>query len=432
MRIRLAEFMELARSSFWFLPSVMMLVGVLLFSITLGLDRSDVAAAWLTKMLYSGGVENAVYLLQTLTGAMVAIATVVFSTLMLVLTLATSQFGHRLIRSFMRDRANQTVLGIFLSTFVYCMLVFHMVGNDPANQFVPALSVTVGFALSLFASCTLIYFAHHMAQLIAAPQVLEAVAVELDDVIDRLYPERMPTPADERFTVSNGVWVHAPRAGYVQSVGLDGVVAIARKYEIAIESVVGYGDYVLAGAPIARWQGSQSESPEALTQKIAGEYLIGDSRMSDRDLLFAINQVAEIAVRALSPALNNPYTAVDCINRLGASLAEVARRPVPSPLHGDDDRSRFLLRLPDFEAALDAAFTPIRNYGRGSVLASRQMLRILARMSALAHREPDRAALRRHAQVVRDAAHSALQERHDIDDIEREFERALEALRQPV
>ena len=432
MRVRLAEFMELARSSFWFLPSVMMLVGVLLFSITLGLDRSDMAAPWLTRVLYSGGVENAVYLLQTLTAAMVAIATVVFSTLMLVLTLATSQFGHRLIRSFMRDRANQAVLGVFLSTFVYCMLVFHMVGNDPANRFVPALSVTVGFGLSLFASCTLIYFTHHMAQLIAAPQVLEAVAVELDDVIDRLYPESPAQRHDEGFSLRNGELVRAPRAGYVQSVGLDGVVAVAQQHDIRIESLVGYGDYVLAGAPIARWQGSPDDQEDGLAEKIAGEYLIGDSRMSDRDLLFAINQVAEIAVRALSPALNNPYTAVDCINRLGASLAEVARRPEPSPLHGENPRPRFSLGLPDFEAALDAAFTPIRNYGRGSVLASRQLLRTLGGLGAVATREPDRAALRRHAQVVRDAAHSALQERHDIDDIEREFERALNGLRQPA
>ena len=432
MRIRLVEFMELARSSFWFLPSVMMLVGVLLFSITLGLDRSGLADAWLTRVFYSGGVENAIYLLQSLTGAMVAIATVVFSTLMLVLTLATSQFGHRLIRSFMRDRANQAVLGIFLSTFVYCMLVFHMVGNDPANEFVPGLSVTVGFALALFASCTLIYFTHHIAQLIAAPEVLETVAVELDAAIDRLYPDadRADAPACD-WPQSGGVAVRATGGGYLQTVGLEALVEAAKSSDVLIESVAEYGEYLLPGAILARLHvtGGKHDIGDALVDAVAREYVLGNTRLTERDLLFATNQLAEIAVRALSPALNNPFTAVDCINRLGFSLAMLARRPRPSFAHCDDAGTlRFLLRIPGLEEALDAAFMPVRNYGRSSVMTGRQMLRVIARLAPIAQRPDEQVALRRHAEVIRDAAHNGLSEAHDIDHIDREFEATMQVL----
>lgn len=417
MRARVHEFWELARSSFWFLPSLMMLAGLILFAITLTIDELHPAGGVLHALFYSGGTTSATNLLQTLTGAMVAIATVVFSTMMVVLTLATSQFGHRLIRSFMRDRANQAVLGIFLATFVYCMLVFHMVGNDPENRFVPDVSLSVGFVLALFATCTLIYFTHHMAQLFAAPEVLETVGVEFDQAIDRMYPDHAGddgTPAPE---LGHGTQdLIAPDGGYVQAIGVVALREIAQRHDIVIESRVSYGDYVLPGGVLARLHGAGLDPDTA--GHAAREYVLGRSRMTDHDLLFAVNQMAEIGVRALSPALNNPFTALDCVNRIGRSLAVLIARPMPTEVVTDPDgEMRLVIRVPNFHDLLDAAFMPIRNYGRTSVITMREVLRVIEKLAPLTRRDFERRALARHAETILEAAGHGLSESTDIERI---------------
>ncbi|HET7313280.1 DUF2254 domain-containing protein [Salinisphaera sp.] len=432
MRARAYEFWELARSSFWFLPSLMMLVGLVLFAITITIDELHLTGRFLHRVFYSGGPSNATNLLQALTGAMVAIATVVFSTMMVVLTLATSQFGHRLIRSFMRDRANQAVLGIFLATFVYCMLVFHMVGNDPKNQFVPGVSISVGFVLALFATCTLIYFTHHMAELFSAPEVLETVGVEFDQAIHRMYPAaesgeviRDGDRAPELGSAAQEIQAHD--GGYVQAIGVEALLEIACNHDVVIESRVSYGDYVLPGNVVARIHGAALDDEKA--GHVIREYVLGRSRLTDHDLVFAINQMAEIAVRALSPALNNPFTALDCVNRIGRSLAILIERPLPA--EGVTDKSgeiRVVIRLPSFQDLLDAAFMPIRNYGRTSVITMREMLRVIAKLAPLTRRDEERRALARHAETILEAAGHGLCERVDLERIRASFADTRQAL----
>ena len=432
MRARFFEFLDLARSSFWYLPTLMMAAGLSLFAITLLIDKSGVTGDLVATVFYSGGAENATSLLQTLTGAMVAIATVVFSTMMVVLTLATSQFGHRLIRSFMRDRANQAVLGVFLATFVFCLMVFHMVGNDADNQFVPGVSLTVGFVLAIFSTCTLIYFTHHMASLVAAPEVLEAVGQELDTAIERVYPahnnddedrpRRTFEPVSRPF-----VEVRTQDAGYIQTIGVASLRDLARAHDCVIESVVTYGDHVLPGLVVARVH--VNEFDESWRAAISRQYVVGAERLADRDLIFAVNQVAEVGVRALSPALNNPYTALDCINRIGVSLADVLSRPLPDLAHVDDDGvPRFLLALPEFPCLLDAAFTPLRNYGSTSVQTMTQMLLVVEKLAELARRDVEQAALRRHANALVEAAQQGLNETIDRERITACHERAVAAI----
>ena len=433
MRARFFEFVELARSSFWYLPSMMMAAGLALFALTLAIDRLGITGGFVAAVFYSGGVNNAASLLQTLTGAMVAIATVVFSTMMVVLTLATSQFGHRLIRSFMRDRANQAVLGIFLATFVFCLLVFHMVGNDADNTFVPGVSLTVGFVLAIFSTCTLIYFTHHMASLVAAPEVLEAVGSEFDAAIARVYPARAAgddtskrrmsyqptgTPRDE---------VACTQAGYIQVIGVAALCDLAAKHDIVIESVVTYGDHVVAGLALARIHGGVID--DSIRAAVARQYVVGDERLTDHDLLFAINQVAEVGARALSPALNNPYTALDCINRIAASLADVLSRGLPDLAHVDDKGTpRFLLDLPDFASLLDGAFTPLRNYGSTSIQTMMQLLLTIEKLAELARRDVEQNALRRQADALLEAGQHDLRESIDRQRIEACHQRAVEAI----
>lgn len=436
MRARLYEIYGMIRSSFWFVPALMMLIGMALFAGTLTVDKLGLTGGVLQTIFYSGGPSNAANLLQTLVGAMVAIATVVFSTMMVVLTLATSQFGHRLIRSFMRDRSNQAVLGIFLTTAVYCLLVFHMVGNDPKNQFVPGVSLTIGFVLAIFSTCTLIYFTHHMASLVSAPEVLRTVAVECDEAIDRVYPDRASDAGEKAPDGANAPAlghgsdaIYARQGGYVQTIGEEALVKLAVEYGVVLESRVAFGDYVLPGTEVVRIHGG--ELGDDGKDKIHRQYVVGRNRLTEGDLIFAFNQMSEIAVRALSPALNNPYTALDCINRIADSLAVLITRPVPSEVWSDNnDEMRFVLNVPNFNVLLDTAYTPIRNYGRTSVQTLREMLRVLEKLAPLTRRENEREALARHAESIREAADNGLTEAMDIDRIQRFYERVNDALAQ--
>lgn len=417
MSERLTNTTDELRRNFWFLPLLMLIGGLLLFVLTLALDYSNWSLTLQhSPWLYTGGPDGARDLLMAMAGAMVAIGTVVFSTMMLVLTLATSQYGHRLIGTFMYDTANQVVLGIFMVTFVYLALVLHMVGNNPGNDFVPHVSITTGFALAVISAGMLIYFTHHIATLISAPRIIAGVGEQLDRVIIRMYPHRESNDAEATNTdrknqddvaLGNGHSVLANSSGYVQTIDRPVLIALAREYDGVLEVASGLGEYVFYDGEIARFYGQTPDA--AFNHKLLDAFQFSATRTAQQDLIFATNQISEIAVRALSPALNDPYTALDCINRIGAGLARLAQRPAPNKYNYDEDKQlRLILELPYFADMLDAAFTPIRNYGRTSVITCRELLLVITKLGRLTETQPSHEALRKQADRILAAAEDGL------------------------
>lgn len=445
MQAQILKLSDLVRRSFWFLPTIMMLCGLLLFIGTLLLDHSSLGRGLANvSWVYTGGVGGARRLLGVLAGAMVAIGTVVFSTMTLVLTLATSQFGHRLIRSFMRNTVNQMVLGTFVATFIYLTLVLHMVGDNPTHSFVPHISITVGFALAVVSTLGLVYFTHHIAEMIAAPKVIATVGTELDQVIRRMYPhasrdaesaEESGLPPATRFTRGPFVSVKAYTAGYVQTISIGDLIDVAVKYDCVLEVVAPPGEYVFYDSELARFYSAEQteEAPELgheAGDRVRANFGMGTERTPMEDLIFATNQLTEIATRALSPALNDPFTALDCINRLGAGLARLARRPMPSPLYSDDKGNvRLIMTLPDFSDMLDSALIPIRTYGRNSLLTTRELLKVIEKLARITQRRETHKALRRHAEVILDGVQTGLPEEEDRQMIQGYYRAALQALR---
>lgn len=443
MNAQLIKLWDRLRSSFWFLPALMSAAAVALAVGGTALDGS-VQSKLLQSMpwAYTGGAAGASLVLSTIASSMVTIAGVVFSMTLVALSLASSQLGPRLLRNFMRDRVNQVVLGTFVSTFIYCLLVLRTIRRQDEDGFVPHLSVTLGVALALASLAVLIYFIHHVAVTIQADAVVARVGSELLDAIDTLFPESggAPADADPAPTAGNGLPAHfdadaealaARGGGYLQQVDVDALVDAAAEADLLLRLECRPGQFVVEGQALLRcWPPGRLDDDRRRTLQAA--LVLGSQRTAVQDVEFTVSQLVEIAVRALSPGINDPFTAVASIDRLGAALHRLARRDLPSPRRLDPDgRLRVVTPVISFGGVLDTALAPIRQNARDSSVVLCRLLEAIDGAARVARRPHDREALRTQAMLVIRAARRNVPEVADRDRAEALHAQVLEHLRAP-
>jgi uncharacterized membrane protein len=412
---------------------------------TVALDESATVESWMVEQdwAYTGGAEGAGQVLSTIAGSMITIAGVVFSMTLVALSLASSQLGPRLLRNFMRDTRNQVVLGAFIATFVYCLLVLRTIRRAEEIAFVPHLSVTTGVLLAIVSLGVLIYFIHHVSVSIQADEVVARVNAELLDGIDRLFAESIrpgaPRPADVRAGAGlpaaldgEARPVASADDGYLQSIDLDALLALAKEENALFRLERRPGQYVVMGCPLATvWPGDRVTEP--LAERINSAFILGHRRTTVQDIEFPIHQLVEIAVRALSPGINDPFTAITCVDRLGSALHRLAQREMPSPYRLDEqDRLRLVVPAVGFPEILNASFGPIRQYARSSAVVTIRLLESIAVIAGAAHRPTDRAALLRQAEMIVRGARQALPEDGDRRDVEERYRDVSRALLGPV
>ncbi len=337
---RLSEWRrERLRTTLWVVPTIEVVVAVVLFVLTYELDRAAYRHELALPSWVNGGSADAARQILTATAAaVITVVGLVFSITIVALTLASTQFGPRMLRNFVRDRGTQATLGTFVATFVYSVLVLGSVSHG-GNNFVPHLSITVALGLLLVDLGVLIYFIHHVATSIQLPEVIASIAGDLSRAItnevavdtsrEPLHDATGP-PADEVLArlADQGATVPAPASGYLQFVGYSTLVDIASGSDAVIELLHRPGHFVVEGLPLAKvWP------IEAATRGRAGlkpAHATGAHRTLAQDLTFAIDQLAEIAIRALSPAVNDTFTALTCIDWLGDGLCKVTGGGIPS------------------------------------------------------------------------------------------------------
>lgn len=420
--MRLHEVWDRLNTGYWFVPTVMGLASVALAFGTVALDQATSAAVvrelW---WVYRGGPEGAAGVLTAIAGSMITVLGLVFSLTLVALTLASSQFGPRLLRNFMRDRVTQFVMGTFLATFLYCLFVLRTIRRGEGTEFVPHISVTLGVLFSVAGLVMLVYFVHHIATSIQADTLVARVAADLAVAIDRLYPDEIgaatPVP-DPAPPVGPAAPVAASADGYVQMVAPERVLAAAVRCDVVVELLHRPGHYVLTGAPVARvWPADRLT--DELAREIDRAVVRGPVRTPNQDIEFVFNQLVEVALRALSPGINDPFTAITCIDRLGSGLARLARRKPPSPLRaGDDGRLRVIAHPVLFANALDAALNQVRQFGRGSAAILIRLLEVVTDLMSSVRSSEDRAALHRHTEMIARAAHDSLPEENDRRDVD--------------
>lgn len=336
MTARLSLVWERLRSSYWFVPSAMALVAVVL---SFGLVRLD--EYYLEEVqqdlrwIYAGGAEGARSVLATIAGSVITVAGTTFSITIAALSLASAQFGPRVLRSFMRDTGNQIVLGTFIATFLYCLLVLRSIRGLDDSTYVPHIAVSVGVALAVVSVGVLIYFIHHVAESIQVSYLIDAVAEELNDTIVRLFPEELGEPSRLRPVGEPDLTVAicATRDGYVQMIDEHGLMVAAREADTVVVLLARPGDYVRADQPVAL---VTSDVGDRQRSRIADSVAVGRVRTPSQDAEFAFLQLAEIAVRALSKGINDPFTAMMCLDRITSGMIRLTKRSFPDAVRRDD------------------------------------------------------------------------------------------------
>lgn len=438
--IRLRTFWDSMRGTYWAVPSAMAVVASGLSFGMIQLDERT-TARFLDQLswVYTGGPEGARAVLSTIAASMITVAGVSFSITIVALTLASQQFGPRLLRNFLRDLGNQVTLGTFTSTFIYCLLVLRTVRGNDDSQFVPHLAVTVGVLLAMFSLGVLIFFIHHIATSIQASQIIANVAGDLERSIERLFPEEIGRgPIRDGSAAALGPEpgetdlhrVASTRSGYVQAIDSSALVVHARTQDVLIRIEARPGVFVRHGSALLSLSSAVSRL-DSLDRPLHEAFIIGADRTGTQDVGFFISQLVELAVRALSPGINDPETACACVDRLAAGLCQLAGRRMPSPYRYDEHGVLRVIAIPvTFPSMLDAAFDEIERYGRSSVSVSCRLLRALRDLAPCVSAEDDRLALRRHADAI--DTRDAFRDRVDRDTVSAQYRDTVDALRPPA
>jgi uncharacterized membrane protein len=433
---------EALRTTFWLVPTMLVVVAGGLFAVTFEIDLA-VYHGHLTLPFWirTGSADAGRQVLSAIAAAIITVVGVVFSITILALTLASQQFGPRMMRNFVRDIGNQQTLGVFVATFVYAVLALGSITSDPHDDFVPHLSITVAEALLLVDLAVLIYFIHHIAKSIQLPEVIAGIARDLTRAVDAEFPAEADEKSGHLAAVSptgtgksvpellqliedRGGVVPATASGYLQFVGYAQLVDIAARTDAVIRLDHRPGHFVVAGRPLATvW-------PQGAAQQVALElakaHVTGPHRTLMQDPVFAIDQLVEIAIRALSPAVNDTFTALTCIDWLSAGLSRVSRRTLVEGVYRDRfGRVRLIEFDPSYARMVNRAFDKIRQAARGMPAVIIRMLDALSTVMDETQSPDQRRVLMRQVEMVLLNAKESVSDPNDLDDIRARYERAL-------
>jgi len=346
---------------------------------------------WVPKVLFLSHADPQVaqVILAGIAGSIMTVVSIVFAILLMTLTLASMQFSPRIIVSFARDRITQWTLGIFLGTFLYCMAALPAAHSLP-RPFAPVTTVVGAILLAIVCVGLLLFFIHHISHAISVNHIVDRIASETELVIDDI----MPQPRKERHiatgdgaepiawetTIANDV------SGYIRFVDIKQLLALATAHRVKLHIVRRVGQFVPAGAPLLLvHKGERLAAEDAATLRAAFDF--GPARTLQQDVEFGVLQIVDIALKAISPAVNDPTTAINCIDQLTRILIRFASRDMPEALLYDmHGVARVTVRWVDFEHLLDSAFEQIRMYSKGDVAVS---LRVLRGYADVASATPD-------------------------------------------
>lgn len=422
------------QTSFWLVPGTMTIAAVGAALGMLWLDTTPLAEAITRRILPSAvGAEGARLVLSTIAGSMITVASLVFSMTLVALTMAASSIGARLIDSYISNRVNQVALGLFLATFVYSLIGLRAVTDDQSGTFVPHLAVSVAMMLAILSFGWLIYFIHDLAKSIQVDNVVARAAGELRKALGR-----MPAPGPEtnvQVAAHREIRAGMPRcsvkaggSGYIQAIDAHGLVALAKEHGVIIEMMRRPGQFVIPTSDLAAVAGS-AEIDVRLSEQIRDKVILGPKRTATQDVEFAITLLVEIAARALSPGVNDFYTAIACVDHLTAAMALMLKKGLPSNLlHDDLGRLRVELYPLTFQDLADAALYPIRQDARDNVAVSIRLLESLTMLAACAPTAVERDVLRQHGRLITADALRETENDKDRCDIESRFAALQDAL----
>ncbi len=442
MKTKIANFFEKLRSSYWFLPSVMSILAVVLAIALIAVDIFKDQYGFLNIPWFKlTGAAGARAILSTVASSMITVTGIVFSLTIVALSLASQQFGPRLLQNFMRDRGNQFVLGTVTSTFLYCLLVLGTISEDPIFPFVPHFSTLLALLLAVLCVGVLIYFIHHIAESIQVTNIITAVSRDLDAAIKRLLPEKVSETGrelDDKYLLAEILPerfddlarpIPALSSGFLQAIEFSGLLDLAEKKELLIRMKHRIGHFVVTGEPLVEIWPEESVDSEALEKTINGYFIFGHKRSQEQDMEFFINELVEIAARALSPGVNDPFTAISCINHLGNALCDLAQRVFPPVIKKDSkNRVRIIIYPNTFEQIVGVAFNHIRQYGRSHAAVTIRLLENIRMIIPCTCYPEQRKALLSQASIIERESRVGLSDEADRRDVYERYQEIIQEM----
>lgn len=438
MGLRPSEIVSRLNSSYWFVPLIVTLAGVLLALVLLLLDsRFPLDSGGPLAVLRPSSAEGARALLSAVIGAMITAISVTFSVTIVALTVAAQHFGPRVLNSFVRQTSAQVVLGTFLATFAYSVLALGAIRGtgtgDDAD--VPALAVSGAVLLVVISIGALIYYVHHISTTLQIGELAAAIVADLRDVVSRGERPSAAAPIDSVTDIPDpppdASPVAALESGYVQRIDYDSIVAVAAERNAVVWIRREPGAFVVAGTPLALVHPAHA-CDEVLSTACQRAYLVGRDRTFWHDPEFAVNQLVEIALRALSPGINEPFTAITCIDRLTEGLALIATAPQPEPRRVDRaGRVRIWVRPQTFSRLLRAAFDPIRISAGTNPAIHARLLDSVGELGVIVRAAHDQLLLHQLADSVARAAERSIIDGEDLNHVREKYQQIVQQLTAP-
>ena len=391
---------ERVSSSFWFVPSILTVAGFLLSLATQPLDQLLQGVLDDLPTVISGGASGAGMVLSAISGSLITVIATVFSLTIVTLTLASGQYSPRLLQSFIADRGLQVVLGTYIGTFVYSLMVLRLIStaDEEASGFNPVVSVAVATLLALLCVALLIYFINHVANIIQSGSIVlmahkdtMGLVAGLDDLEDEEDSgEKIRDPAEnprwaELLSGEPGI-VRARNSGYVVSMNPEEILgALVGKETRVVEIIPGPGIFVSAGLPILKvWPAGDGELGSDAERRVNRAFVFDKERNFQQDLAFGLRQLSDIALKGLSPGINDPTTTMQAMDRIESVFIALGQKALPDRVRRREvDGTEVILKVgyPTFDSLLGLAFDQVRRaaFTSGQVAVLERLLEILDR-----------------------------------------------------
>ncbi len=337
---------------------------------------------WVPRVLFFSHSDPGVaqVILSDIATSTMTVVSIVFAILLMTLTLASMQFSPRIIVSFARDRVTQWTLGIFLGTFLYCMAALPAAHTLP-NPFAPVVTVMGAIVLAIMCVGLLLFFIHHITQAISVNHIVDRIASETEVVVDEVMPlPRRRVHVETSDSAEAGTWettILSDTSGYIRFVDLKQLLSLATSHHVKVQLVRRVGQFVPTDTPLLMVNKAERLAPEAIAAFRAA-FDFGPTRTLQQDVEFGVLQIVDIALKAISPAVNDPTTAIGCVDQLTRILIRFASRDMPDPrLYDLRGVARVSIQWIDFDRLLDSAFEQIRMYSKSDIAVSLRLLRAL-------------------------------------------------------
>lgn len=441
--LRLRELWSDLRASLWFIPMILFIGSIILALGMIQIDLSVGTEALIElSPVFAISAEGARTMLLAVAGSMLTVVALSFGLSLTAMTFASGQFTPRILRNFMRDRANQFILGYFVGIFAYSMITLLAIRSSGVVQFIPVIAVFVGLLFGLGGVIVLIFFIHHISSSLQITKILNNIVDDTKKSIQTIFPKNVADPAEQNEKLQawqadkNQQWLTVPSAssGYVQNVDTARLIKYAEDNDVILRMECGIGKFIPRGAALISItrdnynDAGKSGLDEEIINTLNANYGIERHRTIERDVSYGIRQIVDIALKALSIGVNDTSTGVNCVHFLSDILGEIARKKFTPKVRSIDGRPRLITEAPDFRDYVETAFDQIRISGKGNMAILEQLAEAISFISICTRDKSRLQILKQQLALTAELANQTLETEYEKAQFQEKHEKAQAVL----